>query len=103
MNYIAKLLAGHIPGKKRFRYHWVSNQSKNPSHLTFNEGARISYMRDGILTLTDGVSGTYERVREWGGENRDSHEVVFCINARIFNGEAELSEIENDSKTTFLP
>jgi len=68
-NAFAKTLIA--PGKE-FRHAWKSKLSKNPNHLRFNDGARIQYMRDGILTLTDGTSGTYDRIDEWSGEERDS-------------------------------
>lgn len=56
----------------------------------FNEGALISYMRDGILMLTDNSAGTYERVKEWAGKDGSDHEVILKINARVFAGETEL-------------
>lgn len=90
MNNLANLLAANQPDQKTFRHAWNS-PSKTPRHLTFNEGAEIQYMRDGILLLTDNNSGTYERVREFGGPDRQSHEVILKINARIFSDGQELT------------
>lgn len=83
MNILARYLASDQPGQKTFRCAW-SGPSKTPRHLTFNKGAEIQYMRDGILLLTDNTRGTYERLREFDGADRQSHEVLLKINAQIF-------------------
>ncbi len=88
-NQLAHRIANLIPSKS-FRYAWTSSESKNPRHLSFDGGARIAYMRDGILTLTDGRAGTYLRHREF--VDGQHHEVTLTIDARVWDGATELKE-----------
>ena len=81
-NAFAKTLI--FPGQE-FLHAWKSKSSKNQTHLRFNSGAEINYMLDGILTLTDGTSGLYDRVSEWSGEDGDDHEVILHIDAQIYH------------------
>jgi hypothetical protein len=77
---LAAVSAGAATG---FRHTWKSTRSKNPHHLRFNGGGELAYMRDGIITTTNGFSGTYDRVREFAGQNGDEQEVVIRIACEI--------------------
>lgn len=94
MNTIAHAIAAMTATAtgKKFHYTWKSNASKNPRHLRFGAERKgeIAYMRDGILTTTNQGSGTYDRIREFSGPNRDEHEVVLHIQGPVFDGETEL-------------
>ncbi len=92
MNSIAKTLADMSAEKAgtTFRHAWTSSASKNPRHLRFANGGQIQYMRDGILTVSNGSSGSYERVKEFSGPNHDEHEVVLKIAGPVFAPDGEI-------------
>ena len=99
---------------KLYRIAWKSSRSKNPHHLRFGEerivhvrlsdgqqgrvGGRgtLGYMRDGILTTSNGHTGTYRRLKEFAGPGHDQHEVEIRINCAVFDGETELTSISGE-------
>jgi len=108
----AKDLAGQISSTGNlYRIKWKSRSSKTPRHLRFGDerivhvrfsdgqqgrvGGRgtLGYMRDGVLTTSNGHTGTYRRLKEFAGIFQDQHEVEIRINCAVFDGEAELTPI----------
>jgi hypothetical protein len=86
-----RLLAGMAGARgKRYEVQWVSAQSKTPHHLRFGADGKVAYMRDGILTTTNGHSGSYRRVKEFDGESRDQQAVEISIGCDVFDGETQL-------------
>jgi hypothetical protein len=97
-----------------YRIAWKSRLSKSPRHLRFGEerivhvrlsdgqqgrvGGRgtLGYMRDGVLTTSNGHTGTYRRLKEFAGIFHDQHEVEIRINCTVFDGETELTSISGE-------
>ncbi len=91
---MAKIIAGQFgPQRKTYRFSRKSKQSKQPDQLRFGDGGTRSYMRDGILTTTNGHTGTYRRLKEFAGPNRDEQEVEIHIACDVFDGDTKLAEL----------
>ena len=76
-----------------YRFAWKSKQSKQPDQLRFGAGGQRSYMRDGILTTTNGHSGTYRRLKEFAGQDGDEQEVEIRIACDVFDGQKKLEPV----------
>lgn len=88
----ARVLEERCAGQaKPVMYRWKSSLSKNPHHLRFGVDGQICYMRDGIITTSNGLSGVYDRILEFAGPDRDEHEVVLEISCPIYDGDVVVS------------
>ena len=76
-----------------YRHSWENRASKTPRHLRFGEDGELSYMRDGIVMTSNGHNGSYTRIVEFGGDNKDQHEVEIRIGCDIFSGDDKLTPI----------
>jgi len=91
---LASMVAGMSAANgKTYRFAWKSRESKQPDQLRFGDDGHRSYMRDGILTTTNGLSGTYERIKEFAGPNRDEQEVEIRIACDVFDGDFKLEPV----------
>lgn len=78
---------------KLYRFAWKSSSSKQPYQLRFGGEGQLSYMRDGIMTTTNGYLGTYRRLKEFSGASGDEHEVEIRIECSVFDGDTMLHEV----------
>ena len=93
----AKDLADQISSTGNlYRIAWKSRLSKSPRHLRFGQNGTLGYMRDGVLTTSNGHTGTYRRLKEFAGPDHDQHEVEIRINCTMFDGETELTSISGE-------